>query len=122
MRPEDLTLGSDIDDLDRVRQHFRLDSAALLGHSWGAVLALEYALRHPTRVSQLILMNPAPVSFGYVALLRKAYVEKLGADIDRQREIVSGAAYERGDPDAVTARYRIHLKPALKRAGTSCDS
>src|SRR3954468_8985305 len=47
--PDDVTLTSDVDDLDQVRQHFSLESAALLGHSWGAVLALEYALRHPRR-------------------------------------------------------------------------
>ena len=73
VQPEDVTLASDIDDLDKVRQHFQLQSAALLGHSWGAVLALEYALRHPTRVSHLILMNPAPASASDVAVFRKAY-------------------------------------------------
>src|ERR1041385_952951 len=52
--PDDVTLMSDVDDIDIVRQHFHLQSAALLGHSWGAVLALEYALRHPERVSQMI--------------------------------------------------------------------
>jgi proline iminopeptidase len=116
VRPDDVTLTSDVDDLDRVREHFRLDAPALLGHSWGAVLALEYALRHPTRVSHLILMNPAPVSASDVAVLRKAYLERLGADMDRQRKIVASAAYQAGDPEAVTARYRIHFKPALKRA------
>jgi proline-specific peptidase len=116
VRPEEVTLASDVADLDRVRQHFQLDSVALLGHSWGAVLALEYALRHPTRVSHLILMNPAPASASDVAMMRKAYLEKLGADMDRQREIVASAAYQAGDPEAVTARYRIHFKPALKRA------
>jgi proline iminopeptidase len=45
-----------------VRRHFGLDSVVLLGHSWGTVLALEYAIRHPERVSALILMNPAPAS------------------------------------------------------------
>src|SRR5712692_491665 len=54
VQPEDVTLTSDIDDLDRVRQHFHLQSPALLGHSWGTVLALEYALRHPEQVSHLI--------------------------------------------------------------------
>jgi proline iminopeptidase len=116
VRPEDVTLLSDLEDLDKVRQHFGLEAPVLLGHSWGAVLALEYALRHPTRVSHLILMNPAPVSAADVALLRKAYVEKLGAEMDRQREIVAGAGYKAGDPDVVTARYRIHFKPALYRA------
>jgi proline iminopeptidase len=88
VQPEDVTLTSDLDDLDTVRQHFSLESAALLGHSWGAVLALEYALRHPTRVAQLILMNPAPASARDVALLRTFYLQKLGADMDRQREIL----------------------------------
>jgi pimeloyl-ACP methyl ester carboxylesterase len=36
--------------------------------------------------------------------------------MDRQREIVAGPPYQSGDPEAVTARYRVHFKPALKRA------
>ena len=115
VQPEDVTLGSDVEDIEEVRQHFQLESAVLLGHSWGAVLALEYALRHPTRVSHLILMNPAPASARDLAVFRKAYVQKLGADMDRQREIVAGAAYKEGDPEAVAARYRLHFKPALMR-------
>ena len=62
VRPEDVTLASEIADLETIREHFSLDSMILLGHSWGTVLALEYARRHPERVSHLILMNPAPVS------------------------------------------------------------
>lgn len=115
VQPEEITLRSDVDDLDTVRQHFHLEAPALLGHSWGAVLALEYALRHPGRVSHMILMNPGPASASDFALFRKAYAQKLGADMDRQREIVASAAYTEGDPEAVAARYRIHFKPALKR-------
>lgn len=115
VRPEDVTLASDVDDLDRVRQHFRLDATVLLGHSWGTVLALEYALRYPTRVSHLVLMNPAPASATQLAVLRKSYLARLGRDMDRQRDIMASTAYKEGDPDAVTARYRIHFKPALRR-------
>jgi proline iminopeptidase len=115
VQPEDVTLTSDIDDVDKVRQYFQLESPALLGHSWGALLAMEYALRYPTRVSYLILMNPAPASASDLAVLRKAYAQKLGRDLARQRKIVASAAYKEGDPDAVAARYRLHFKPALKR-------
>jgi proline iminopeptidase len=116
VRPEDVSLGSDVEDVDAVRQHFQLESTAVLGHSWGAVLALEYALRHPTRVSHLILMNPAPASASDVAVFRQLYVDKLGADMDRQRALVASDAYQEGDPEAVAARYRLHFKPALKRS------
>lgn len=115
VQPEEVTLASDLDDLDRVRRHFGLEASVLLGHSWGAVLALEYALRHPTRVSHLVLMNPAPASANDVAVMRRAFWEKLGDEMDRQREIMASRAYQEGDPEAVTARYRIHFRPALRR-------
>src|SRR5215467_105222 len=76
--PADVTLTSDLDDLDKVRQQSHLESVALLGHSWGAVLALEYALRHPERVSRMILMNPAPASAADYREFRKERLEKMG--------------------------------------------
>lgn len=111
----EVTLASDIEDLNNVRKYFHLESQALLGHSWGAVLALEYALRHPDRVSRMILMNPAPVSATDLVVFRKFYLQRLGADMDKQRAIVAGSAYQEGDPEAVAARYRLHFKPALAR-------
>src|ERR1700756_4057862 len=60
VKPEDVTLESEMSDLDEVRQHFHLDKVVLLGHSWGTVLDLEYALRHSEHVSRLVLMDPAP--------------------------------------------------------------
>ena len=115
VRPDDVTLASDLDDIDRVRRYYEQDAVVLLGHSWGAVLALEYALRNPTRVSRLILMNPAPVSASDLAAVRTVYLERLGAAMDRQRAIMASAAYQSGEPEAVAARYRIHFQPSLKR-------
>ena len=115
VKPEDVTMASDVEDIDRVREHYTLNEPAVLGHSWGAVLALEFAIRHPTRISRLILLNAAPASAADRALLRTAYLEKLGADMDKQREIMATDAYKEGEPGANTARYRIHFKPALVR-------
>lgn len=116
VRPEEVTLASDLADLDAIRTHFLLDAPVLLGHSWGTVLALEYALRNPSRVSRLILMNPAPVSASQLAVMRKSCVGQLGNEMERQREIMASAAYKAGDPETVGARYRIHFKHALRQA------
>lgn len=116
VRPEDVTLASELADVDAVREYFHLDSLILLGHSWGTVLALEYALRHPEHVSQLILMNPAPASTADLKQFREIYIQKLGPDYERQRQIVASPAYQAGDPETVAARYRLHFKPALSRS------
>jgi proline iminopeptidase len=87
----------------------------LLGRSWGTVLALEYALRYSERVSHMILMNPAPASTDDYKQLRKEWLERRPDDMDRRKAISASAAYKDGDPDAVTAYYRVHFKPALAR-------
>jgi proline iminopeptidase len=115
VRPEDVTLASDIADLEKVRRYFHLDSVVLQGHSWGTVLALEYALRYPERVSHLILMNPGPASTDDYQQLRKEWLEKRPDDMERRKAIAASAAYKEGDPDAVTAYYRIHFKPGFAR-------
>jgi proline iminopeptidase len=116
VQPEEVSLQSEIADVDLVRQHFGFPKTAVLGHSWGTVLALEYALRHPDRVTQLILLNAAPASTADYRLLRKAYTQSLGPDMERQRQMFASDAYKRADPDAVAARYRIHFEHALARS------
>ena len=115
VQPDDVSLTTDLEDIERVRQHFGLAAPTLLGHSWGTVLALEYALRYPTRVSRLVLMNPAPASSADAALLRKAYTTQLGDLMERQRAIVSSQAYQQADPETVAERYRIHFAHALAK-------
>lgn len=44
-------------DLDVVRRHHGAERVHLLGHSWGAMLALCYALEHPERVASLIYVS-----------------------------------------------------------------
>lgn len=44
-------------DADALRQHLGLEKWAVLGHSFGGHVALEYALRYPGRISRLILLD-----------------------------------------------------------------
>ena len=47
-------------DLEALRQHWGLERLTLAGYSWGALLALLYALEHRERVERLALVSPAP--------------------------------------------------------------
>jgi proline iminopeptidase len=85
VQPEDVTIQSDIEDIESLRGYFHLESVALLGHSFGGVLAMEYAICHPDRVSHLILMNTAPASRADSMLFRQERREKAPASVQRLR-------------------------------------
>lgn len=53
---EPLTVATHVADLHDVLQRAE-DSVQIVGHSWGAMLALTFAARHPQRVTQLILVG-----------------------------------------------------------------
>lgn len=43
-----------IEDIEQIRQELSLDSFVLFGRSWGATLALCYAIEHPQHVKQIV--------------------------------------------------------------------
>jgi proline iminopeptidase len=51
------SIARSVADLDAVRDRLAGPRTALLGHSWGAHLALRYAIAHPGRVSHLIYVS-----------------------------------------------------------------
>lgn len=51
-------------DAEALAQHLGFDKVAVIGHSYGGFIALEFALHFPHRLSHLILLDTAPV-FNY---------------------------------------------------------
>jgi proline iminopeptidase len=59
-QPNDTTLWNIprfVDEVEQVAQFYKLDSFYLLGHSWGGLLAIEYALKYPQKLKGLIISN-----------------------------------------------------------------
>jgi len=121
VRAEDVTLESEIADIEALRRHFGLESFTLLGHSWGGVLAMEYATRHPSRVSHQILMNTAPASHADVVAFREARRERSAADLERMKVIAATAAFQAGDVAAEAEYYRLHFRSALHDPAAHLD-
>jgi proline iminopeptidase len=116
VQPEDVGIASEIDDLDAVRRHLGFDSVAVLGHSWGGVLAMEYATRHPEQVSHLILLDTAPASAeDWLQLRQHLPTTRAPGDVERMRAIASSARFQAGDLEAETEYYRIHFSATVRQ-------
>jgi proline iminopeptidase len=113
IRADDVSIQSEIDDLDEIRMDLGVDQLALLGHSWGGLLAAEYAVRHRDRVSHLILLDTAPLSYsGYQRLSRNLAQVR---DMTALTEVHASERYLRGDLDAEADFYRIHFRPTVNQ-------
>lgn len=113
--PEDVTIESEVDDLERLRQYFGHGSIAVLGHSWGSLLAMEYAARHADRVSHLILLNSAPASHADHLGFRQQREAAEGGTLAMMRAIASTRQYADGDIETDLEYYRLHFSATVRR-------
>ena len=93
-------MATHVADLDGVRRHLGGGPLTLVGYSWGALLAMLYAIEHPDRVAKLALISPAPAA----ARERAAAKERLAAM--GQRPSVQ-ALRERLDPKDRRDRFAL---------------
>jgi proline iminopeptidase len=118
-----------IADLDAVRAQFAGPRAALLGHSWGAHLALRYAIEHPSHVSALIYVSGTGIDPGraWHAHYERNLRQRIGRHLQRWETLNARArtpAEERewavlqwsadyADPDAAPAHAARMATPWL---------
>ena len=87
------TMDADVADLDALRQQLGLDKVAVLGDSFGGLVAMAYTAAHPDHVAKLILSDsPGPKLQDLVHLLPQVFPdieeqtkkesEKLGENTD----------------------------------------
>jgi proline iminopeptidase len=115
VQPNDVSIKTEMEDLERLRQYFQLDSVAVLGHSWGGILAMQYAIHYPECVSHMILMNTAAASQADYFVLRQEVRSRKAVYAEELNALTSSAAYQEGDPDAVAAYYRIQYGTTIKQ-------
>lgn len=94
------TVGTAVEDLETLRTAWQLPEWIVAGHSWGATLALAYAVTYPSHVRALIYLSGTGVDASWHAAYRHNRAARLSpaeeaqlADLKAQRALLSGAAF-----------------------------
>lgn len=104
-------LESEMADIEGVRRWTGHERVAILGHSFGTLLALEYATRYPDHVSHLALVNPAPASYADRQALRAHFSRiRTTEEQDHMAALRSEPAYVAGSPSMEEAVNAIHFR------------
>lgn len=112
-RPQDPSLWRAdrfVDELETLRAHLGLDGFDLYGHSWGGMLATDYALAHQERLRSVVLASTiadAALLRREMARLLERFPEEIRETLRRHEE--AGTTDSREYQDAITAVYRVHL-------------
>jgi proline iminopeptidase len=90
---ESYTLDNNVEDLEALRQYLGLGQVAVIGVSYGGMVALAYASRYPESVSHLIAVVTAP-SYEFLARAQQIVAER-GTDEQRaMADILWAGAFE----------------------------
>ena len=83
---------------------------AVVGNSFGGAIALAFALRHPERVSRLVLMGSAGLSFPLTEGLDKVWGYQ--PSLEAMRELMQVFAWDHGiiTDDLVRMRYEASIR------------
>jgi proline iminopeptidase len=114
--PDRVTFAGGIADLDRLRAELGLEELNLVGHSFGALLALLYAAEHPDRARSLLLCNTAPP---FEPALQSAWMSRMqersraedGAEIKRIEE---SEGFKRRDPATLERYFKLRYAPFFR--------
>jgi proline-specific peptidase len=112
-RPDDSMLWNIdlfVEEVGAVRRELGLQRVHLLGHSWGAMLALSYALTHPSGLLSLVLVGgvaSSPLHIAEVDKLREQLPQEVQEVLSHHEkaDTTEDPAYE----EATMAFYARHL-------------
>jgi proline iminopeptidase len=106
-----ISIDSFIADIEGVREAFGIRRMNLLGHSWGGILAMHYAVRHPESLKSLILCSTAASVESFAEMRANYEANRLPEDAELLAKIYSSDEFKSNDPQAIERFWRIYFKP-----------
>jgi proline iminopeptidase len=117
-----------VEDLLRVVRELQLEPLTIVGYSWGALLALLYAIeahRHGGYVSpvRLVLVDPAPLSRPFRQAFEEEFARRQRSEAIREmREDLADSGLKDRDPDAWRQRqFELGVAPYFARPQAARD-
>jgi proline iminopeptidase len=105
-----------VDEVEQVRQVLRLepDSFVLYGHSWGGILAIEYALAHADKLKGLVISNMMSDVPAYNRYAQEVLMPAMNQDALGEIQALESAG-EIEDPRYMELLYEHHYVQHILR-------
>lgn len=100
-----------VDDIEEMRKAFGIEKLVLLGHSFGGLLAENYAAKYPEHLKALILVSPAAHDSKYTIDASKIIKERTSQlDLIDRETVMSSPEFKKADSKAYEKLFRINFR------------
>jgi proline iminopeptidase len=112
--PGAVNLDRFVHDIDALREALGHERITVLGHSFGALIAIDYARRYPQRTRALILMNPVePGSRFREETAERQRSLRTEEDVRELEELRRSDGFAARDPATLSQVYRVAYRQLL---------
>lgn len=95
-------------DMESIREHFNFDRWHVMGHSWGGLLGMCYALEYEERLHSLVLINSTAASTELQEQEQELLAGRESEEDRKAREaIIQSSAFRNGETSAYEDLYRL---------------
>ena len=114
-----IAISAFVEDIEQLRRRLDLGRVHLLGHSWGGLLSIYYALRYPGSLRSLILSNSIPADSRLWREEEKALARRFTpADSLQRMAILQSDGFQEKRPEAFERLLKLSFakqfyRPAL---------
>jgi Tol biopolymer transport system component/pimeloyl-ACP methyl ester carboxylesterase len=126
-----VSIHHDVEDVERIRRHFKINKFSLIGYSYLGLMTVMYAMDHPTRVERIVQLGPVPLKFDTKypdEFTNNDKLEDIGADarqVAKVREMIEDEYFKKAPKDYCeqewqVTRFRLVGNPAnVEKLGKS---
>lgn len=107
----DIRLSTFIEDIESLRTKLKLEQIHVLGHSWGGLLAMKYAIKYPSHIKKLMLVNSmAPTSELWQKEESVLAAASTTADSLQRQKIIQSPLFSENPPLAIEKLLELSFK------------
>jgi proline iminopeptidase len=115
LTPDAINFDAFVDDVDALRQALGYERVSVLGHSFGALIALQYAMRYPDNLRALILLNPTEPGTRFQEQTAERQSTRRSAEVAEEMAAIRDTeAFQARDAATLSRFYRLAFRSTMR--------
>lgn len=96
-----------VEDIETLRRSLGFQKVTLVGHSWGGMLAMYYALKYEKNVKKMVIMNSLPITTAGLHEVVDEIQRRIQPSSSEIEKIQESQEFLNNDPQAISQYYRL---------------